>query len=686
MACVRTAIIIFALGFSGLLTAQKKDEFAKLCNAEQYRIDLLDGRNDTSAGYASRAQFDRARQVYFSRVDQIQLLLEKSSFPKSEYESFYRQLIGSLQGINAGTVRFLGYYDQFYTTVLELAKNQGVQKDQELLKNNLYVALEVIPFYIKRPAASDVLMFAATKRPYDVLTKHADYQREAWVLKVLETVAKNDPNAIKQFIGTLHPVNNVLISSKDSVVSMLYDIYRAYGRSSSSYTNIHMVYHGELTVAQSQALAADEDAWFTRLCSLRRNPNILGGYSVDAEMAHHSMKVIRKINLLHDEKNEKIRFKLAENLSAEELYNLIVYSRDEIFTSTFLGLFKRMMHRRTDSSMFVFCSKMGFNRFRTFVQTCAGYNTLQPVLNTMTEKEQEQFINEIVKNLDRTGGNLGPAVEVADIFGSLTDSLIREKMVVRIHKDLRRCYLADNRYGMKIYGLLYKLAGKNPVLVTGISVKYKVPELTRVEADLMFPDGKNIQQHIFYDDEDGLAAFKSFKSKFSSDKNYKITEEDGFLKIESVEGRKIVLYMNKPDAEKGLLRLMSLFETEKRYPDVVVHRGHSYHLQTTIDVLTSNTKVAVLGSCGGYQNISRVLENASDAQIVSSKQIGTWTVNNELLKDMCEMMRTGSGEIVWSTLWAGLEERMKNNDKWKDYIPPNRNLGVKFVKAFQVMK
>jgi hypothetical protein len=686
MACVRTAIIIFALGFSGLLTAQKKDEFAKLCNAEQYRIDLLDGRNDTSAGYASRAQFDRARQVYFSRVDQIQLLLEKSSFPKSEYESFYRQLIGSLQGINAGTVRFLGYYDQFYTTVLELAKNQGVQKDQELLKNNLYVALEVIPFYIKRPAASDVLMFAATKRPYDVLTKHADYQREAWVLKVLETVAKNDPNAIKQFIGTLHPVNNVLISSKDSVVSMLYDIYRAYGRSSSSYTNIHMVYHGELTVAQSQALAADEDAWFTRLCSLRRNPNILGGYSVDAEMAHHSMKVIRKINLLHDEKNEKIRFKLAENLSAEELYNLIVYSRDEIFTSTFLGLFKRMMHRRTDSSMFVFCSKMGFNRFRTFVQTCAGYNTLQPVLNTMTEQEQEQFINEIVKNLDRTGGNLGPAVEVADIFGSLTDSLIREKMVVRIHKDLRRCYLADNRYGMKIYGLLYKLAGKNPVLVTGISVKYKVPELTRVEADLMFPDGKNIQQHIFYDDEDGLAAFKSFKSKFSSDKNYKITEEDGFLKIESVEGRKIVLYMNKPDAEKGLLRLMSLFETEKRYPDVVVHRGHSYHLQTTIDVLTSNTKVAVLGSCGGYQNISRVLENASDAQIVSSKQIGTWTVNNELLKDMCEMMRTGSGEIVWSTLWAGLEERMKNNDKWKDYIPPNRNLGVKFVKAFQVMK
>ncbi|NBP05050.1 MAG: hypothetical protein EBV15_02355 [Bacteroidetes bacterium] len=686
MAFLRTALVFIALAFNIRASAQKKDVLAKRCDVEQQRIDLLDGKDDTSAGYASRAQFDRARQIYFNRIDQIQAALEKSSFPQKEYEPFYLQLISSLQGVNAGTVRFLGYYDQYYTTILELARNQGAQKDKELLKNNLFVALEVIPYFVKRASAAEVLLFAAAKRPYDVLTKHADYQREKWVLEVLETVAKNDPNAIKQFIGTLHPVNNILISSKDSVVQMLYDIYRAYGRSSSSYTNIHLVYHGELTVAQSESLARDEDAWFTRLCSLRRNPNILGSYSVDAELNHHSIQVIRKINLLHDEKNEKIRFKLAENLSAEELYNLMVYSRDEIFTSTFLGLFKRMMQRRSDSSMYVFFSKMGFNRFRTFVQTCAGYNTLQTVLNTMSAAEQEQFINEIVKHLDLTGGNLGPAVEVADIFGSLSDSLIREKMIARIHKDLRRCYLADNRYGMKIYGLLYKLAGKNPVLVTGISVKYKVPELTRVEADLMFPDGKNVQQHIFYDDEDGNAAFKSFKAKFSSDKYYKLFETEDYLKIESVEGKKIILYMNKPSAEKGLANLMALFEKEKRYPDIVVHRGHSYHLQTTIEVLTSNTKVAVLGSCGGYQNISRVLENASDAQIVSSKQIGTWTVNNELLKDMCEMMRTGTGEIVWSTLWAGMEERMKNNDKWKDYIPPNRNLGVKFVKAFQVMK
>lgn len=647
---------------------------------------MLDDKNDTSAGYASRAQFDRARQVYFNLIDQIQVALGKNSFPKAEYDPFYRQLIASLQGVNNGTVRFLGYYEQYYATILELSKNQGAQKDKELLKNNLFVTLEVIPYFVKRTSAEEVMHFAAAQRPYDVLTKHADYHREAWVLKVLETVAKNDPNAIKQFIGTPHPVNNVLISSKDSVISMLYDIYRAYGRSSSSYTNIHMVYRKELTVAQSEALAADEDVWFTKLCSLRRTPEIFGSYSVDAEMAHHSIKVIRKINLLHDEKNEKIRFKLAENLSAEELYNLIVYSRDEIFTSTFLGLFKRMMQRRTDSSMYVFFNKMGFNRFRTFVQACAGYNTLQPVLNTMSVAEQEQFVTEIVKHLDLTGGNLGPAVEVADIFGSLSDSLIREKIIARIHKNLRRCYLADNRYGMKIYGLLYKLAGKNPVLVTGISVKYKVPELTRVEAELMFPDGKNVQQHIFYDDDDGNAAFKSFRGKYSSDISYKITETEDYLIIESVEGRKIILYMNKPGVEKGLANLMVLFEKEKRYPDIVVHRGHSYHLRTTIEVLTSNTKVAILGSCGGYQNISRVLENASDAQIVSSKQIGTWTVNNELLKDMCEMMRTGTGEIVWSTLWEGMEERMKNNDKWKDYIPPNRNLGVKFVKAFQAMK
>lgn len=644
---------------------------------------MLDGKADTSIHFNTTSQTIRGREIYFSRVDLIQKNMSAFAQNSNDFKSFMEHMTITMQNLSKSSVRFLGYYDQFFSMALELSRQSGTQKEIELLKNHVPMALDCIPLFVTRPYAEEVLQFASAKRPYDVLTKYKDYSREKWFLGVLETVAKNDPNAVKQFMGTQHSVNYVLKMSKDPVVLKLYEIYNGYGRSCTGFTNIDLVQNGKLTVDESEELAQNPAKWFSTLCELRRKPDILGSYSVDDELTQFSLKTVRKVNLLHDEKDERIRFAAVAKYNSLELYTAMVYSRDEIFTSSFLGMFKRMMQRRTDSSMFVFFQKNGFNRFRTFVQLCAGYNTLQPLLNTMSTEEKDLFLDEIVKDLEKTGGNLAPAVEVADIYGSITDSTLKKKMAGKLRRELERCHYAMNTYGARLYGLLYKLAGYDPTEVTYNTYNFDVPDLTKVESELLFPDGKNIQLHIFYDDDDGQAAFNSFSARFRTDKNYKITDAVHYLKIETVTGKKIVLYLNKPKSEDGLSLLNAMFEKQNRYPDIVVHRGHSYHLGTTISLLTNNTKVAVLGSCGGYQNISKVLENATDAQIVSSKQIGTWTVNNELLKDMCEMMRSGNGEISWPKLWAQLEPKLKSNDKWKDYIPPNQNLGVKFVKAFQ---
>ncbi len=681
-------IIAFAISLVAVsATAQNSRvvapiDYAALCDQEQLRLDMIDGKKDTALVFNTADQKKRGRDIYFTRIDQIQANLAKPTFPTAEKEYFYRYLHGVLQGLNKNNVRYLAYFDHFFGMVESLSLAQGAQKDLELLKNNVPMALDCIPYFLKRSHARDVMVFAATKKPYDVLTKYADYSQQSWFLEVLETVARNDPNAVKQYFGTQHTVNYALKTSKDPVVIKLYDIYTEYGRTSSCFTNIELVYNNKLSIEESEELVQKPNDWFSKLCILRRSNKILGSYSVDQELGFHSLNIVRKVNLLHDEKDD-IRFAIVKNNSAEELYNLMVYSKDEIFTSSFLGMFKRLMQRRKDSSMYVFFENVGFNKFRTFIQMCAGYNTMQKLLNTMSVAEKNMLLDEIVKDLEKTGGNLEPAVEVADIYGSITDSLLRENMSAKLGEQLKRCFLAGNTYGARLYGLLYKFTGKDPEVITGKSIAFDIPVLEKVDKDLLFPDGKNIQQHVFYDDEDGEAAYNGFLLNFKTDKNYKITDMVSYVKIETVVGKKIILYCNKPKNEKGLDALRKLFETSNRYPDIVVHRGHSYHLSTTIDLLTNNAKVAVLGSCGGYLNISKILDNASDAQIVSSKQVGTWTVNNVLLKDMCEMMRKGNGEIDWKTLWKGLDVKLKNNDKWGDYIPPYRNLGVRFVKAFE---
>lgn len=65
-------------------------------------------------------------------------------------------------------------------------------------------------------------------------------------------------------------------------------------------------------------------------------------------------------------------------------------------------------------------------------------------------------------------------------------------------------------------------------------------------------------------------------------------------------------------------------------PSIIVHRGHSYHLPTTMSHISAGNKIVILGSCGGYHNLSTILQQSEDAHIISSKQTGSMHVNDPL--------------------------------------------------------
>ena len=88
------------------------------------------------------------------------------------------------------------------------------------------------------------------------------------------------------------------------------------------------------------------------------------------------------LNELH-EASDVVRFKLCDtsNMTAQELYTLMVYGEDEVYTSSFLGLFKRLMERMTEESSYEFLHNLGRNQYRTFIKMCAAYNELPTFLN-----------------------------------------------------------------------------------------------------------------------------------------------------------------------------------------------------------------------------------------------------------------------------------------------------------------
>jgi len=102
--------------------------------------------------------------------------------------------------------------------------------------------------------------------------------------------------------------------------------------------------------------------------------------------------------------------------------------------------------------------------------------------------------------------------------------------------------------------------------------------------------------------------------------------------------------------------------------------------------MPATARIVVLGSCGGYNNLSEVLKISEDAHIISSKQVGTKTVNEPILKAINNTLLAGK-DIEWLPMWRELESSFQKDpaarEKFDDYIPPYKNLGAIFIKAYR---
>ncbi|MFX5918557.1 hypothetical protein ABTE65_19105, partial [Acinetobacter baumannii] len=81
-------------------------------------------------------------------------------------------------------------------------------------------------------------------------------------------------------------------------------------------------------------------------------------------------------------------------------------------------------------------------------------------------------------------------------------------------------------------------------------------------------------------------------------------------------------------------------------PTMVIHRGHSYYLQQTIDQLAPSAKVVLLGSCGGYQKLNLVLDICPTAHIISSKQVAAGVLNQALIDAITDQIRLNK-DLIW---------------------------------------
>src|ERR1700690_3964546 len=335
--------------------------------------------------------------------------------------------------------------------------------------------------------------------------------------------------------------------------------------------------------------------------------------------------------------------------------------------------------------------------FRKFIKMAAAYNTIDNFLGTMDKENANVIMKAFIIGLEKAVEE--DAVDVADSYSSIFDKNppLAKFVLNAVKWNYAKNIKNNNKKGIIIYNLLQTLfESADTTNKIDLSAKLGIPPIYTIDYNsLKDSSGRVIQEAFFYgndEDKDGQTSFADFMALFKGKPAWKIAENPQWVSITSTTGKPVFIFANKPlngendPDEKAQDDLGTYLEQHHMQPTIYIHRGHSYHVSSTLKRIQPTARIVILGSCGGYNNLSEVLKISNDAHIISSKQTGTRTVNEPILQEINNTLIAGKN-INWINMWKDLSFRFRNDavakDRFDDYIPPYKNLGAIFIKAYR---
>ena len=602
-------------------------------------------------------------------------------------ENFYEIFQANVKGENMTPLIQKVPYEVGLINASIFNENPGYQESKIALfrkfcEINPDKILENLAPYVNEPFADSMVIEAFNNSPSQLYTyaQSASSPQGKLIRRIDDPRIKTVVQLSTQNRALFYfPFLDDLISGKKTIA----EIEKVAGTSDRSYDSI----------GYYNLLVKTEINYYSRLVQGDTPVAMLGANGlVDMLKAKALQHFITPINELHENPNPAVRFKAIQPLDAQGLYYMMVLGENDIYTSSYKYSFDRMIQKmganpHGDSLLI----SVNFDHFKKFIKMAAEYNKLSEFLKTMPENS-EKLMQAFVAKLETTK-TLEDAVDVADSYGSITSPDLQKSMQQNVEWNEQRCIKENNERGRKIYSLLKTIfLSADPKNGIDLAKAIGIPPIYTVDYNYLADDsGRIIEQVFFYGDKDGKASFAGYLTSFPST-DWTITQKKEWIEIRSKKGKPISIYANLPlDNEtdkdaKAQEDLIDYLDSKGLKPSIVIHRGHSYHLPYTIQQLPESAKIIMLGSCGGYQNLKTILKYCPDAHIISTKQTGAMNVNKPIIDALDKTLREGKN-IDWRQMWSGLDAEFNKaprevRETFEDYIPPQKNLGALFIKAY----
>lgn len=687
--------------------------FHEAIEATQKKIFQMDGKDDGLFTPTSNESLNKElTNIVTKNVNDLKQVIEADSSLDNNNK------IKFLRGLNETLLAYMSAckYESFrYSMLGELLKDyrecMNVEKTGQSIESNISsYPYEIGKILIRTIAFENNPGIENCKNI--VTLKYCDkYKDQAIVVlsrepnlpftdSLLGVIARRDPETLYSYAASTTQLATKIRNNPDTLVHVI--SVMAQSRNGRQYFPfLDNLYHGKITFDQINAVINNEVKYYKLLVqtqidyayrmSKRDTPIAMSG--LYAKLQKQAIDpFVNTINGLHDVADERIRFKALEPFGPEDLYFMAVASEEVIYTSSYVkGVYPRVWQRMKNPKSDSLLLNVRFDHFKKWIKMAANYNTLDDFLKRMEKPNAQLLMKAFVNGLDRTS-SLEDAVDVANSFASIDDPDVKQLILNQVKENLQQAEKTKNVRATDIYSILNTLFLSMDTTqhidvsqVLGIPPVYFMPN-----KNLRDSSGRIIVQEFFYGDKDGKTFFNTFLATFRN-ANWKITSNAEWITVSSTRGVPVIIYANKPlDENLGLdakaQNDLDDYLSEKGLePTVVIHRGHSYWLPSTIDQLGPSGQVILLGSCGAYQSLDKILHKCPTAQIVASKQTGSGSVNDPMIYTIMDEIRQGH-DLNWPQIWITLSKRLGKSELFDDYIPPHKNLGALFLMAYKKLQ
>ncbi|MBC7554358.1 MAG: hypothetical protein H7257_10310, partial [Taibaiella sp.] len=436
---------------------------------ELKRADLSDGVADKKIAYLKDTSLSSViTKAILKDAAFLQIMVE--NMPANGRDSFadHQERIRCLNAINRMLLAFNGdpemqpmYYKKLVANMHDMliAFNENKLASFTVKNTNIYTLenskilyenyKDLRPYLYTRLGAENPLL---------MMMRLPEFAYDTFAAAIVSKAAPLIPEVIFNYAtSTNAPLTYAVHHTNDPFVQAIVTIADKSKSPLKAMAFLGDIYHGTKTIAQIDVITSDADLYFKNLVRLKVTDDSIGRVSYAQELGVRALRYVREMNELH-EATDAVRFKILEDLTTAELYYIMVYGQDEIYTSSFLGSFKRLMEKMKPMKGNQLLESLHFDHFRTFIRMCAGYNTLSDFLVTMDDTSRSVVMASFINNLQKgREDDLEDAVDVADAFGSIADTVLAAFLKNKVKESYEVSYKERSRKGMIIYSLLARL-------------------------------------------------------------------------------------------------------------------------------------------------------------------------------------------------------------------------------------